>query len=236
MHEGHRNRMLDRANEGDLQDHELLEVILFNPIPRKNTNEIAHKLMATFGSLDRVLSADEEELMRIEGVGKHTAQYLSIVRELVTRVAARHVSAPSAFSFGNFSSFVSERFSGLKEEVVDLFCLDKADKIKHTARFASGDARHVELSMDEVSRVLLSHRPHGVVVAHNHPDAPCSPSPEDDRFTAQLQLLCSLNGIKLRDHIIVGNDGMYSYFTHGRLEAMEKAYSVENIIDTKSIT
>ena len=236
MHEGHRKRMLEREEEGALQDHELLEIILFNPIPRKNTNEIAHRLLATFGSLDRVLSAGEEELVRIEGVGKHTAQYLASIGELVTRVASQRAPTPSAVSFGNFSSYVRERFSGLTEEVVDLFCLDKTDKIKHTARFASGDPRHVEISMDEVGRVLLSHRPFGVVVSHNHPGAPCRPSPEDDRFTAQLQLLCSLNGVKLRDHIIAGDDGLFSYFTSGRLEAMEKAYSVENIIDAKSIT
>ena len=237
MHEGHRKRMLEREKEAQsLQDHELLEIILFNPIPRKNTNEIAHRLLATFGSLDRVLSADEAELTRVEGVGKRTAQYLATVSELFARVAARRVPTPSAFSFGNFSSFVSERFSGLAEEVVDLFCLDRSDRIKYTARFASGDPRRVELSMDEVGRVLIAHSPHGVVVAHNHPAAPCSPSPEDDRFTAQLQLLCSLNGVKLRDHIIAGDDGMFSYFTSGRMEEMEKAYSVENIIDAKSIT
>ncbi len=236
MHEGHRNRMLEREkSEEALQDHELLEILLFNPIPRKNTNEIAHRLLETFGSLDRVLSADEGELMRIEGVGKHTAQYLASVSELVRRVAARRISAPTAVSFGNFSSFVRERFLGLKEEAVDIFCLDKFDRIKHTARFASGNRQCVVLSMDEVSRVLLAHRPFGVVVAHNHPDAPCCPSMEDDRFTAQLQLLCSLNGIKLRDHIIIGRNGMFSYFTSGRLEEMEKAYSVENIIDEKSI-
>ena len=136
MHEGHRNRMLDRAKAGDLQDHELLEILLFNPIPRKNTNETAHKLLATFGSLKNVLSAEEAELMRIEGVGKRTAQYLASVAELVSRVAAAPASSPAAFSFGNFSSYVRERFAGLTEEVMDFFCLDKFDKIKYTARFA----------------------------------------------------------------------------------------------------
>ena len=235
MHEGHRNRMLDRANTEDLQDHELLEIILFNPIPRKNTNETAHKLLATFGSLSGVLSADEAELTRVEGVGKRTAQYLASVRELVSRVAAASASSPAAFSFGNFSSFVGERFAGLTDEVVDFFCLDKSDKINHTARFASGDPRRVTLSIDEVGRVLIAHSPSGIVVAHNHPQDSCRPSVQDDRFTAELQLFCSLNKIKLRDHIIVGTDGMYSYFAHGRLEEMESTYSVENIIGSKSI-
>ena len=235
MHEGHRNRILERAEKGELQDHELLEVILFNPIPRKNTNEIAHSLLATFGSLQNVLSADGAELMRVEGVGAHTAQYLACVGELIRRVGVERTPAPEAFNFSNFSAVVRERFGGLKVEVVDIFCLEKNDRIKHTARLTSEEDERAEVSMDEIGRVFLDHAPHAVVVAHNHPNAPCCPSLQDDRFTAQLQLLCSLNKVKLRDHIIVGTDGMYSYFAHGRLEEMEHAYSVENIIGTKNI-
>ena len=236
MHEGHRNRMLERAEKGDLQDHELLEVILFNPIPRKNTNEIAHRLLSTFGSLRNVLAADKAELMRVEGVGAHTAQYLASVGELVRRVGAEGAPVPQALSFNNVSALVEERFSGLSVEVVDIFCLDRGDRIKHTARLTSSESSRAEFSVDDVARVFLAHAPQAVVVAHNHPGAVCRPSSQDDRFTAQLQLLCSLNKIKLRDHIIVGKDGMYSYFAHGRLEEMENAYSVENIIGTKSIS
>ncbi len=229
MHEGHRNRMLDRATAGDLQDHELLEILLFNPIPRKNTNEIAHGLLARFGSLKNVLAADEAELMRVEGVGKRTAQYLVSIKELVSRVVVSE-TRPTALSFGNISSFVRERFVGLGEEVMDIFCLDKTDKIKHTARFETGETLRVSLNMDEVERVLIAHSPYSVVAAHNHPKNTCHPSVQDDLFTAQLQLLCSLNKVKLRDHIIVGADGMFSYFAHGRMEEIENMYSVENII------
>ena len=74
MHEGHRKRMLTRLEQGGaLQDHELLEILLFNAVPRKNTNPLAHELLAAFSSLEGVLGAGTEELMSVKGVGPETA-------------------------------------------------------------------------------------------------------------------------------------------------------------------
>ena len=72
MHEGHRKRMLERLAQGgeNLQEHELLEILLFNAIPRKNTNEIAHNLLNAFGNIDGVFGAEFSQLSEIEGVGR----------------------------------------------------------------------------------------------------------------------------------------------------------------------
>ena len=77
MHEGHRKRMLQRLEHGEgLQDHELLEVLLFNAIPRKNTNPLAHELLTAFSSLGELFGASYEELLDVDGVGPETAAYL----------------------------------------------------------------------------------------------------------------------------------------------------------------
>ena len=234
MHEGHRERLLERAkNSAELQDHELLEAILFRPIPRKNTNEIAHRLLAAFGSLHGVFSAGEGELALVEGVGKQTAQYLRCVAELFRRMSSEEIPKPDAYNFHGFSAFIKSRFEGLNEEVLDLYCLDRADHILHTARFTSHDGSRVGVAMNELGGVLMTHCPYSIVVAHNHPAAPAAPSPADDEFTSQLQLLCSLNNIKLRDHIIAGRNGMFSYFTSGKLEEIESTYDVQNLLTGK---
>ena len=70
MHEGHRKRMYEKLKNGDgLYDHEILEILLFNAIPRKNTNPVAHELIKTFGSLSGVFAAEPERLMTVDGVG-----------------------------------------------------------------------------------------------------------------------------------------------------------------------
>ena len=62
MHEGHRQRMLQRLkNAQDLQDHELLEILLYNAVPRKNTNPTAHELLSAFPSLSEMFRAGFEE-------------------------------------------------------------------------------------------------------------------------------------------------------------------------------
>lgn len=78
-HEGHRERLRNRyVLEGPtgFQDHEMLELYLFAVIPRRNTNDIAHALIDKFGSLRGVFFASPEELVKVPGVGRKTAQFL----------------------------------------------------------------------------------------------------------------------------------------------------------------
>ena len=88
MHEGHRKRMIERLENGEagLSDHEILELLLFNAIPRKNTNEIAHALLNKFGSISAISRADLESLKAVEGIGEGTAAYLRCVFLLMERM------------------------------------------------------------------------------------------------------------------------------------------------------
>lgn len=236
MHEGHRQRMLERANNPEtLQDHELLEILLFNPIPRKNTNEIAHRLLSAFGSLKNVFDATIGELMGIDGVGAATARYLKCVGDAFRRTSEQEVPMPRAFNFHDFHKVLAERFCGLTEEYIDLFGLDANDRIRAVVRFTSHEGDHAEISFSEITNFFLAHKPVGLVVAHNHPHRSGQPSPQDDAFTARLQMLCSMNGIKLRDHLIYSEEETYSYFMHGRLEDLEKAFNVEELMRERRI-
>lgn len=79
LHDGHRQRMRQQfLSHGpqSMADHELLELALFYAIPRRDTNETAHRLLEQFGSLDRVLTAPEQELEQVEGVGQNAAVLL----------------------------------------------------------------------------------------------------------------------------------------------------------------
>ena len=83
LHDGHRQRMRQQfLSHGpqSMADHELLELALFYAIPRRDTNETAHRLLEQFGSLDRVLTAPEQELEQVEGVGQNAAVLLRLRR------------------------------------------------------------------------------------------------------------------------------------------------------------
>ena len=82
LHSGHRDRMRTRfriANSIDgFEEHEVLEMLLYNIIPRVNTNETAHRLLSRFGNIRSVLSADVTELCKVEGVGVKCAEQLAL--------------------------------------------------------------------------------------------------------------------------------------------------------------
>lgn len=232
MHEGHRQRMLERLQNHaeSLQDYELLEILLFNAIPRKNTNEIAHNLLTAFGTIGGVFRADTEALLGVEGVGESTAAYLRCIGLFYDRVKFGESRQPTLYTSGSFGAYLAERYRGLTEEVMELYCLDANGRIKYTKRFTSGEADRVRIPPEEVSRAILSAHPYGIVLAHNHTGDVCTPSHEDDRFTAQIQMLCSMNNIRLYDHIIANGKEYYSYFLTGRMEEIRNNFNVESII------
>lgn len=232
MHEGHRKRMLERLEkaEGSLAEHELLEILLFNAIPRKNTNELAHRLLSTFGSLRAVLGAEMAELKAVPGVGESTAAYLRIIGIFYARAQLKEPELPSAFSFAAFRPFLIERFEGAREEYVELYSLDGKDCVKNVRRFSSEKSFQASVDPKEISRFLVEAKPAAMVAVHNHITGPATPSREDDDFTAQLEILCSMHNVSLRDHIICSPEGVYSYFLSGKLNELSARYSIGNVL------
>lgn len=224
MHEGHRQRMLKRLAqaEASLEDHELLEILLFNAIPRKNTNDIAHRLLLAFGNLEGVLRADFDRLSSIEGVGESTAAYLRCIAlfyERAKRTAVREEI--DAFNFDSLSRFLMERFLRQTTEVIELYALDNGGKILESARFCSKSTTEAVAPPEKVSRFIAETQPQALIAAHNHIYGDSKPSLADDRFTRQLLLVCAFHNIRFYDHVIISKQDMFSYRVHGDLSSME---------------
>ncbi len=234
MHEGHRKRMLERAREDSkgLADHELLEILLFNCIPRVNTNPLAHQLIQSFGGLKGVISANYEQLCSVQGVGEATASYFLCLRELATRLGGEQ-KENIVQNLYEFRLYLSGHLRDEPHEIVEIYCLDADGHIKFRKQFTSEDANGVDVGAEELNFVLAAQRPRGVILAHNHPLGQAVPSEEDDRFTEEVQLLCSMNSAFFYDHVIVGRSGYYSYFEQGRMESIRKAFHVDKVIGRK---
>ena len=234
MHEGHRQRMIARLEEHEdsLLDHELLEILLFNAIPRKNTNPIAHALLAKFGTVKGVFAADIDALLAVEGVGESAAFYLKCIGMCINAIYGDEQKTVRLKNYGEFRKFVVSRLHDKEEEVLEFYLCDKGGKVLNIYSHTDNEAHRVSIKSGELSSMLAASGAYGVIVAHNHLTDSSEPSAQDDKFTCEMQLICSMNGVKLLDHCVYGGDGsVFSYFNDGRIDAITKKYAFENVIN-----
>lgn len=220
-HSGHRQRLLEKIEKSVLYEHEYLEAVLFNAQPRKNTNDLAHRLLAEFGSVEGVFRAPIERLLEVRGVGRNIALYLNCMYRLSNMLPdIKKEDYPDSYEHRRFLSYVKGKYGAYATERLDLYCLDGDSRIYRVVSFAGEDAGRVSLSGESIGETLASIRPSGIVLVHNHPQGKATPSEADDKTTEKVQMLCSLQSVLLCDHYIYAPDGVYSYRESGRLQAL----------------
>ena len=232
-HAGHRARMIAKSKKESLNDNELLELLLFYAIPRRNTSDIAHALLARYGSLQAVFNAGAKELKENMGIGENAVVFLKNVNELCLRYGTeKQQDSPLKLEvpYEKFWNELDKIYSDEKCEVVDVYLLDSQSKIFNSTRLATGDFNSVEFQPPLLTKFLLDHTPAGIVIVHNHPSGDTTPSSTDKMMTEKCQLLCSLHNVMFCDHIIYGRGHKYSYYDSGKLQPISVNYSVENII------
>ena len=122
LHSGHRQRLLDKIEQGNVCEHEYLEALLFTALPRKNTNDIAHRLLAEFGDIENVLSAPISALQKVEGVGRNVASFLHIVGLCVKGVSKkREDTFPESYNPKSFFPFLKARYDTTFVENLEFF-------------------------------------------------------------------------------------------------------------------
>jgi DNA repair protein RadC len=227
-HQGHRQRLIAKLEDGILYEHEYLEALLFNAQPRKNTNSTAHRLLAEFGSVENVFHAPIAELAKVQGVGINIASYIHCVGRLCGIFPkVRKEDYPETYEHKNFLSYVKTKYKGCNVERLDVYCLDANLHIYESVTFTDSEAGKVNLSGEDLSEMLARERPSGVVVVHNHPLGSARPSDADNATTKRLRALCSTHNVLLCDHYLYAPDGVFSYREGGKLhkiteEALKK--------------
>ena len=220
LHDGHRDRMREKLlkSPDSLSDHELLEILLYQFIPRKNTNEIAHNVLQYFGSMENLIKADAKEILAIPGIGKNTASGITLFSAICKRYANKPAENKKAkFSFDAYRSGVVSYFSGKTEEEFVFILLN--DKNKEICRTSFDDRRESEVYVDlsVVAKILAINKPTGVIIAHNHPSGNLEPSSADVMTTSRLIKAGELLGINVLDHIIFSENSFYSLREHDEM-------------------
>jgi len=245
-HKGHRERLRQQTLENGveiLREHQVLELMLSYTIPQKDTNVLAHQLIHKFGTLSQVLDADYESLLEVKGVGKLTAHFLSTFCDFHGYyMQNKHCKGVKITNLQEAKNFAAALFSNKRFEEFYVVCIDSKGNVLSYRRMARGTRTRAVVDVREVMKYVLSLKCSSIMIAHNHPNAPCYPSVEDDRITRALCVNLQPQGIKIIDHIIIGNDGSYCYSKDStKLIAYEKygeqIYSnSESIIDFNKIS
>ncbi|MBO4251152.1 MAG: RadC family protein [Clostridia bacterium] len=226
VHSGHRERLVKKFTEfpDSFSDHELLEMFLFPLLPRKDTNEIAHRLINAFGSIKKVFGATAEQLKSVGGVGDKTASYIVLYGKLLKKAA----DAPQKQVLNPFTSFENTKremfalFNGQKSEKFYFFLLNYNYEVVFRMEYLGNDDYSVFADTAEIAKAISAHNAKFAIMAHNHPSGNEQPSAEDDIATRKFYILCRLHGINLVDHIIVSGDKLFSYFSDGKINHIKE--------------
>jgi len=219
VHDGHRNRMRQRFLQNGLNgfaDHEALELLLYNTIPRGDTNPLAHALMDRFGSLSAVFSAPVELLTQVEGVGERTAILLRLVPLIAQRARLAEMERELILNTRErVGAYLLELFSQERNEAVYEVCLDAKGKLLACRRLGEGSSSAVNLDIRKVVENAILYSASSVILAHNHPSGIALPSRDDQTATDQAKAALEAIGVRLEDHIIVTDRDFVSFSQSG---------------------
>lgn len=226
VHKGHRARLKTRfLKEGldSFDDHQVLELLLFQAIPRIDTNPLAHLLIKRFGSLSAVLEADPTDLESVPGVGRSAALFLSMVPQVTRRYfldRVKHAKKPLTTSEAA-AEYLVPLMAGRSEEVFYVLCLDSQLRVSYPALISEGTVKDAIVHPRKVVNEALRHKASAVILAHNHPAGGLKPSAHDLRLTGRLVQALGHIDINVVDHIIVAGDKIYSFARDGTLPAYQ---------------
>ena len=220
LHDGHRQRKKQRFLQHGLDsfaDHEVLELLLFYAIPRRDTNETAHRLLEHFGTLKAVLTASVEELQKVEGVGESAAAFLHLLQAVGYRALRTAGDDTILNSVDSAGAYFQKLLRGERREVLYQVCLDAKGKVLSHKRLSSGTVSMAPVNVREVVENALYTDASGVLLAHNHPSGIALPSEDDRQITMQIRQALGTMGIELVDHIIVADNDFVSMAASGML-------------------
>ena len=216
---GHRQRLRQRfveAGPGALADYEMLELLLFHAIPRRDTKPTAKRLIETFGSYAAVLRADVKALSAVKGVGETTAIMLKSVADAAERLARDEIMDRVVLSsWDALMDYLKISMARQETERFRILFLDVKNALIADEEQQSGTVNHAPVYPREVIKRALELGASALILIHNHPSGIPDPSPADIDMTRKIEEAGDQLGVRLHDHIIVAREGTFSMRSEG---------------------
>ena len=223
LHKHHRRRVKERFLADGLErfsPHEVLELVLFYAVPQKDTNELGHRLIERFGSIDRVFSASYEDLCEVPGMGDHAATLLHLFLPASAYIVAQGLSEPvGGFdTVDKVGNYLTKRYMGVRDETVFLMLLDNSYALIDCVRVHEGAVNSGSLTPRRLLEIAFRQQAAMAVLAHNHPGGVALPSYEDLCTTHVLRDAFTAVGVTLLEHILVAGETYTPLIWHERQE------------------
>ncbi len=217
----HRKRLRQRFLDGGaaaMPDYELLELVLFRAIPRRDVKPLARRLLDLFGDFNRVVSAPEARLQEVEGVGDAVVLELKIVEAAAHRLMrSKVIDRPVISGWDAVLDYCHTTMAHRETEQFRVLYLDRKNVLIADEEQARGTVDHVPVYPREVVKRALELNASALILVHNHPSGDPTPSEADISMTRQIDEAAQALGLTLHDHLIIGKSTELSLRAEGYL-------------------
>jgi DNA repair protein RadC len=212
---GHRERLRKRFRDGGpdaLPDYELLELVLFRAMPRRDTKPLAKAILARFGTFAEAMNAPEDLLLEVPGLGEAAATEIKLIRAAALRLMQGEVlERPVLSSWQQVLDYCRAAMGFEAKEQFRILFLDKRNQMIADEVQQQGTVDHTPVYVREVVKRALELSATAIVLVHNHPSGDPTPSRADIEMTKQIVDAAKPLGVVIHDHIIVGKQGHVSF-------------------------
>ncbi len=218
---GHRERLRERfarAGVDAVQDYELLELLLFRTIPRRDVKPLAKSLIEKFGGFAEVLAAPVSRLCEVKGVSERVALDFKIVHAAGIKLTqARILNRPVIASWQDLLAYCRAAMADEKTELFRILFLDRKNILIADEVQQRGTVDHTPVYPREVVKRGLELGASALILVHNHPSGDPTPSQADIEMTRQIAEAAKALNIRIHDHLVIGKDREASFKTLGLL-------------------
>ena len=212
-----RERLLSKGARA-LTEAELLAIIIRDGTRKESALDLARRLLFKFGSLRNLRSRSAAELCKTNGIGPARAAQIMAALELAARVGGNTLEKGSSFT--NSKAAFEHFHPKLRYENQECFLcvlLDTKNRVMKEVEISNGGLNAALINPRDILRAAVAEAASAVIVIHNHPSGDAKPSVDDQRVTQRIKQACDITGVRLLDHIVVGEEGYYSFADSGEL-------------------
>jgi len=213
-----REKLLLRGSE-NLSNSELLAILIHNGTNQKTAVDLGKEILKLGkDNLNELGKLTVKELMKIKGIGEAKAITIAAALELGRRrQAASSLEKASIASSSDMASFLRSALKDFRHEVFAVVFLNRANKVNHFEIISEGGITGTVADPRIILKKALEEDAVSIILSHNHPSGNLKPSRADEELTLKIKEAAKYFDIRVIDHIIVSEDGYYSFSDEGLL-------------------
>lgn len=212
---GHRKRLKEKFLNSDpssVNDYELLELLLFQAVPRRDVKPLAKELLQKFGNFNQLINAEKDKIFAVDEAKEPTYLQLRLLKELLNRIFQSEVKEKNIISsWSALLDYLKFNMGCLKIEQFRVLFLNKKNILIADEVVATGTIDQTLVYPREIVKKSLFHEAGAIILVHNHPSGNTKPSKSDIDLTTQIINACNMINVTVHDHVIISSDNYYSF-------------------------